>query len=87
MENLTIIIGLVIAIVLVVVGYFILKFLKNFLINSLVGVVALIIFNLLSPLTKIEVPITIITILVTGFLGVFGTALIIISAIFGFNIK
>ncbi len=83
MDVATIIILLTISIIFLTITFYIVKILRNFLINSVMGIVGLLMFNLLKPITQIELQINLITILLTGLFGLAGVALLIILRLFG----
>ena len=61
-----------------------LRLLAKLLFNSIVGLLMLLGFNLIGGLFGMMIPVNLVTILLTGFLGVPGLILLIILQILGF---
>ena len=61
-----------------------LRLLAKLLFNSIVGLLMLLGFNLIGNLFGMMIPVNLVTILLTGFLGVPGLILLIILQILGF---
>ncbi len=65
-------------------------FFKKFLINSVTGVVALLLLSILADWAKypaIKIAITLVTVVVCGFLGLAGVGLLIILKLLGFTLQ
>lgn len=83
-------IGILLAVGLIVLAVIVVKFLKNFLVNSIMGVIALLVVSYLADVTgypAIKVPITIVTVIVSGILGLAGVGLLIVLKLLGIVIQ
>ena len=85
LTSITGIITLIIGLVLVVVAaYIVYKVLKNLIANAIIGGIGLIVLHFLFPmLFKIEVPITILNILICVIAGLPGLVIVVLLAVFG----
>jgi inhibitor of the pro-sigma K processing machinery len=78
-------IGLI-GIVLILLALGIVFWLKNFLANSVIGLGALLIINYLGVSYGINLPINILTIVITGILGLAGVGLLLVLNFLGIKI-
>lgn len=81
------IITLVIGLVLVVVAaYIVYKLLKNLIANAIIGGIGLIVLHFLLPfLFKIEVPITLLNIVICVVAGLPGLVIVVVLSVFGIH--
>ncbi len=82
--------ALLFGLVLIVLAVLVLKFLKNFLINSVLGVAALLVIQILADAANypaIKVPITAVTVILSGIFGLAGVGLLIILKLLGIIIQ
>lgn len=78
------------ALVLIVIAILLLVMLKNFLVNAVVGVVALLGLSIVADYAKypaLKISITIVTVIISGLLGLAGVGLLIILKLLGITIQ
>ncbi|MBI4360156.1 pro-sigmaK processing inhibitor BofA family protein [Candidatus Micrarchaeota archaeon] len=83
-------VGILLAVGLIILAIIVVKLLKNFLANSVMGVIALLVISYLADVTGyagIKVPITIVTVIISGILGLAGVGLLIVLKLLGIVIQ
>lgn len=73
-------------VILILVALALIFGLKNFLVNSVLGLAALIIINYFGATSGVNVPINLLTVLITGILGLAGAGLILLLYFLGIKI-
>ena len=76
-------VGILVAIVLIALALHIVFNLKSYLVNAVLGVIALLIINYLGKEYGVQIPITIVTVLVSAVLGLAGVGALIILKLLG----
>lgn len=73
-------------VILIIIAIAFVFFLKNFLVNSVLGIAALLVINYFGVASGVNVPINLLTVLITGILGLAGAGLILILYFLGIKI-
>lgn len=76
----------VIGLILIVVAIAIIFALKNLLANSILGIAALLVINYYGTASGINIPINLMTVLISGLLGLAGAGLILVLYFLGIKI-
>jgi len=73
------------AVVLIVIAIVVLFLFKRFLVNTVLGVIALLLINFFGKPYGLELPLSIINVIITGIFGLAGVgALLLLKLLFGF---
>ncbi len=73
-------------IILIIIAIAFVFFLKNFLANSVLGIAALLVINYFGVASGVNIPINLITVVITGILGLAGAGLILVLYFLGIKI-